>query len=107
MRLCAFVRSRESVLTCAYRRIPASVHVREEQAALKEEHQRRLTTKESEQIHVGIVAHPQHQTAQRSCDSHRYIDDPFRNDCFPGPPYHPTPQNHSHLSHSVYLDIYP
>jgi hypothetical protein len=68
--------------------IPASVHVREEQAALKEEHQRRLTTKESEQNHI-VIAHPQHQTAQRSGDSHRHLDDLFRNDCFPRPPNHP------------------
>jgi hypothetical protein len=81
------------------------VHVREEQAALKEEHQRRLTTKESEQNHVGIIANPQHLTAQRSGDSQRYLDDLFRNDCFPCPPNHP-PLKTSPTSLVLYLDIY-
>ena len=80
---CAFTCERAQL--CCHMCIPASVHVREEQAALKEEHQRQLTTKESEQNHVGI-AHPQHQTAQRSGDSHRNFDDLFRNACLPCPP---------------------
>ena len=43
-------------------------HVREEQAALIEEHQRQLTRNEGEQSHLN-VSHPQQKTAQRSGNS--------------------------------------
>ena len=76
MYLCARETHKSHCLQCACSRrtacfdlcLLASVHVREEQAALIEQHQRQLTRNEGEQSHLSI-AHPQHKTAQRSGSS--------------------------------------